>query len=375
MNKLSMAKISILVSITLFSILAAAIIIILNFNNRTGGDASEEERICIGLIMNGKADDRSWGQSHYESLARVAGEMGAELVYREEVPEDEHCDDVIDELVNSAGCKVVIADSYGYGEQIKAAAERYPDVYFLHAAGSESGHNIGSFFGRMYQFRYLSGIIAGNQTKTNKIGYVAAFPIDEVNRGINAFTLGVRSVNPEAEVYVSFCGSWTDDEAAGESAETLIGEYGIDTLTLHCDSLAPHRAADSRGVWSIGYNYDNSELFPDTYLTACVWDWDSYYREQIQSCVTGKFRGEHKWLGIESGIMELVDPGRNGIASPGYSEPLEAAKARFESFGYDVFYGPVTDSEGIVRVPEGESMSDAAMLGSFDWYVEGVRVV
>lgn len=375
MNKLSMAKISILVSITLFAILAATIIIILNFNKTGAGRGEADERVRVGLILNGSTDDRSWGQSHYESLTRVAGELDFDLVCREETPEDEGCAAVISDLVENEKCSVVIANSFGFGDQMTAAAEKYPETYFLHAAGSAVGRNIGSFFGRMYQFRYLSGIIAGTQTKTGKIGYVAAFPIDEVNRGINAFTLGVRSVDPDAQVYVSFCGSWTGDNEARKSAELLIDKYGVDVLTLHTDSLAPHEAAEERGVWSVGYNYDNSELFPRTYLTACVWEWDNYYREQIQSCIQGKFRGEHRWLGIESGIMKLADPEKTGNVLPEYREPLEAAEKRFSELSSDVFYGPVTDSEGNIRVPEGESMSDTAMLGSFDWYVEGVRIV
>lgn len=375
MNKLSMAKISILVSITLFSILAATIVIILNFNNSTAGSDTGQERMRVGLILNGSADDRSWGQSHYESLVRVSEQLDLELIYREEVPEDEGCAEVISDLIENEGCRVIIANSFGFGDCMISESEKHPEVYFLHAAGSASGRNIGSFFGRMYQFRYLSGIIAGNQTKTGKIGYVAAFPIDEVNRGISAFTLGVRSVNPEAEVYVSFCGSWTGDDEAERSAELLADSYGVDVLTLHTDSLAPLETADKRGIWSIGYNYDNSELFPGTYLTACVWDWDSYYTEQIQSCIQGKFRGEHKWLGIESGIMKLVDPGKTGNAASGYELALEAAESRFRDFSADVFYGPVTDNTGAIRVPDGESMSDAMMLGGFDWYVEGVRIV
>ena len=374
MNKLSMAKISILVSITLFVILTATIIIILNFNS-SSADAGSEEHIRVGLILNGRTDDRSWGQSHYESLMRVSEELGFELICRPETPEDETGADVIADLTENEGCGIVIANSFGFGKYIEEAAEKYPDVYFLHATGSGSGRNLGSYFGRMYQYRYLSGIIAGIQTKTNRIGYAAAFPIDEVNRGINAFTLGVRSVNPEAQVCVSFCGSWTDDEAAEKSAEILINEYGTDVLTLHTDSLAPHRVADRYGVWTIGYNYDNSGLFPNTYLTACVWEWDSYYKEQILSCHQGKFRGEHKWLGIDSGIMKLVDPEKAGNTVSGYEEPLEAAEKRFADFSSDVFYGPVSDNEGNVRVPEGESMSDEAMLSGFDWYVEGVRIV
>jgi len=375
MNKFSMAKISILVSITLFSILAATIIIILNFARSGNGDGSDEERLRVGLLLNGRADDRSWGQSHYDSLERVSAQLSCDLICRENVPEDENCTGVISELIEQENCDAVIADSYGFGEYIAAAAAKYPEIYFLHASGSGSGRNLGSFFGRMYQFRYLTGIIAGLSTKSGTIGYTAAFPIDEVNRGINAFTLGVRSVNPDAQVVVSFCGSWTEDETAAASTEKLITEYGADIIAMHTNSLAPHETAARHGVWSVGYNYDNSGLYPYTYLTASVWEWDGYYSEQILSVKQGKFHGEHKWLGIESGIMKLVEPAAAAEKAPGYKEYVEAAEARFRDFSCDVFYGPVSDNAGNVRVPDGESMSDDTMLGGFDWYVEGVRVV
>lgn len=375
MKRLSMAKISILVSVTLFSILLVTIIIILNFNRSNTGTDKVDDRMRIGLILNGRIDDHSWGQSHYDSLMRISDEVQLDIIYRENTPEDEGCEAVVRELVETEKCTVVIANSFGFGEYMTAAAEKYPDVYFFHASGSESGRNLSSYFGRMYQFRYLSGIIAGVQTATGRIGYVAAFPIDEVNRGINAFTLGVRSVRPDAEVYVSFCDSWTDEETARASTEKLINEYSVDVVTMHTDSLSPLETADKNGVWSIGYNCDNSDMFPDTYLTACVWEWDSYYREQIQACRQGKFHGEHTWLGYESGIMKLVDPAKTGNAVPGYEAPLKAAEDRFADCTFDVFYGPVTDNNGVLRIPEGESMSDRSMLEDFGWYAEGVRIV
>jgi len=370
-----MAKISAMVSITLFSILGLTIIIILNVTGGGAIGAAESESTRVGLILNGVSDDRSWGQSHYDSLMRISGELNLVVVCRENVPEDERCADVIADLVENEKCSVVIADSYGFGDQIEKAADKYRNIYFFHTAGSGSGRNLCSYFGRMYQYRYLSGIIAGLQTKTNTIGYTAAFPIDEVNRGISAFALGVRSVNPEAQIVVSFCGSWTDEDSARVCSEKLITGYGADVLAMHTNSLSPLEVADKYGIWSIGYNLDNSASFPDSCLTACVWEWDSYYKEQILACIQGKFHGEHKWLGMESGIMKLVDPAAVGNAKSGYEEYLRSAEKRFRERSFDVFYGPVTDNEGVLRVPEGESMSDSALLDSFGWYAEGVRIV
>ncbi|MBQ9384276.1 MAG: BMP family ABC transporter substrate-binding protein, partial [Ruminiclostridium sp.] len=287
---------------------------------------------------------------------------------------DNRCYDTIEDLVEDDNCKIVICTSDLYGQYCEEAAKTYPDSVFLHCAGREEGANIGSYFGRMYEIRYLSGIIAGNQTNTGHIGYVAAFPSSAVDRGINAFTLGVRSINPTATVHVSFCNSWTDDTLAEASVNMLIDKCGADVISTHMDSLAVLRKADERGAWMIGCDHDNSELFPDTYLTGCVWKWDSYYKEQIQSVLRGKFRGEWQWLGIESGIMELVDPAKTGNARPGYENALAYAKKQFEEHTADVFYGPINDIDGKLRIAEGESMPDDAMYDDFGWYVEGVKI-
>jgi basic membrane protein A len=369
-----MRQLGLIVSISVFTILFVAVLIILNFNKKTADPGIMKAKTNVGLLLSGPPDDMSWSSTHYSAVNGISEDLNLEVICRENVPADENCAEVIRSLVEDEHCLVVIAASYDYGKYMEEAAGKYPDVYFIHAAGTAAGKNICSFTGRMYQYRYLSGIVAGTQTKTNSIGYVAAFPITGVNVGINAFTLGVRSVNPDAVVHVAFTGSWTDDRAAGDAAEKLVSEYGADVITLHTDSLAPLDYAEEHGVWTIGYSCDNSGRYPKSYLTACVWHWDSYYREQILSCIQGKFKGEHRWLGYDSGIMELIDPAKSGNADPAYNAPLEAAKARFGNYSFDVFYGPVTDNTGNIRVAESESLSDETMLTSFDWYVEGVQI-
>ena len=221
MKKLSMKQISLIVSTTVFAILLVAVLIILNFTKKNTYVDVLKDKTDVGLLLNGVADDRSWSMAHAEALESISDELNLNIVCRENVAADESCVDVIRSLIED-GCVIIIATSFDFGQYMEQCAAEFPDIYFLHATGTAEGNNIGSFFGRMYQFRYLSGIIAGMQTKTNSIGYVASFPISEVNRGINAFTLGVRSVNPEAVVHVSFCGSWTDDEPAAASSEKLI---------------------------------------------------------------------------------------------------------------------------------------------------------
>lgn len=325
----------------------------------------------VGMILNGSRKDKSWSQSHYEGMEKSAEKLNLKVTYKENVPQDESCMETIEELV-SQGCQMIICNSFGYGEWALEAAKKYPKVDFFHAAGVEQNENLATYFGRIYQMRYLCGIVAGLQTETNEIGYVAAFPISEVNRGINAFTLGVRSVNPDAAVYVEWSNSWTGDEENRAATEKLINSHSIDVLAMHSDSMATLALAEEKGIWSIGYNMDNSESFPNTYLTAPVWAWEKFYEPRILECLQGRFEGIHYWEGVETGIVALAP--FTGNVKDGIAEEVEKQRKKLESGTFDVFYGPVTDQNGTLRIAEGENMSDEAMLNEFDWYVEGVAI-
>jgi len=220
--------------------------------------------------------------------------------------------------------------------------------------------------------RYLTGIAAGLQTKTNEIGYVAAFPIPEVNRGLNAFTLGVKSVNPDAKVYVRWINSWNSDDVTAKVTEELLGDRNIDVLAMHTDSVEPLRIANEKNVMSIGYNIDNSSLYPDTYLTAAVWDWEKYYTPHIQKCLQGKFEGVNCWESSDTGIISIA-PLSDKVHSD-IEKKIQQELERLNSGTFDVFYGPIYDNAGNLRIAQGESMTDNAMLNEFDWYVEGVVI-
>lgn len=363
-----MKKIILTAGIFLFMIMAGMLLI----NNRGQDTNITTKTTTVAIVLNGSIDDKSWAQSHYEGLEKAVEQLNLKVVYRENIPADETCAAVIEELIDD-GSEIIICASVGYGEWALQAAQKHPEVYFFQISGNETTKNLATYFGRMYQMRYLSGIVAGLQTETNIIGYVAAYPYTEVNRGINAFTLGVRAVNPEAEVHVEWIGDWSDDEAARKATEHLIDTYNIDILAMHTDSCVPLEIAEERGIWSIGYNRDNSELYPNSYLTALVWNWEKFYEPQISSCLNGKFQSKNYWEGIESGLVSLAPLTKN--VKEGIAEVVEKEQARFMNGTYDVFYGPVCDTEGEVRVAEGESMPDDMMFNAFDWYVEGVEFV
>ena len=324
----------------------------------------------VGLILNGSHADHNYVQSHFEALQSLQQELNLQIIYRENIPNN--CYNVIKELIQKEGCEIIIAISFGFGDDMKRAAAEFPQVYFLHASGTGKGTNLSSFFGRMYQARYLAGIVAGMETTTGELGYVAAFPIPEVIRGINAFALGARSVRPDAKVYVRYCNSWTSDEPAAEACEKLLDAHPIDMVILHTDSIAPHRITESRGVKSIGCNKNNRDLFTNTYLTASEWNWQVYYRQQILDCLRGKFHGKHTWMGMEDGIIKLAD--FSNLVKEETKDAVDVANFRLTSREFDVFYGPIRDNQGNIRVEAGESLSDDALLNTFNWYVEGVSV-
>lgn len=327
------------------------------------------EKTKVGFILNGSIDDHSWGQAHYEGMEQCADSLNLEVYYCENVPADEHCKEYIEDLIDQ-GCEIIICNSFGFGEYALEEAEKHRDIYFFHATGVDETDNLATYFGRIYQMRYLSGIVAGLQTETNEIGYVAAYPIPEVNRGINAFTLGVRQVNPDAHVYVEWTQSWTGDAEAEEATGKLLDEHSIDVLTIHTDTNRTLEIAEEQGIWCIGYNMDNAETYPDTFLTAPVFEWENFYKPHILECLQGKFVGKHYWDGAETNIVSLAPLSRN--VKPGIQKEVEAASQKFLSGTFDVFYGPIADTEGNVRIREMESMTDAEMLNAFDWYVEGV---
>ena len=362
-----MKKIGIVASV----VFAVIIIGLMLVHIKEGNFDVTNEQTIIGLILYGTADDCNWGQSHYEGLFACEEELNLKILCRENIREGEACETAIEELIDE-GCKILVCSSFGFGENVKEAAERHPEVYFFHTAGVQTSQNVTTYFGRMYQMRYLSGIVAGLQTKTNHIGYVAAHPISEVNRGINAFALGVRSVNPDAVVHICFSNTWMEDKPTREAAVRLFDAYDIDVTAMHTDSLMVLEEANARGIYSIGYNYNNAKRYPNTFLTAPIWNWQTFYSSHILECIQGKLMGENYWEGAESGIVELAPLTEN--VRTGTEQKVMEALAALTKGEFDVFYGPICDNKGNLRVLEGENISDRALLNAFDWYVAGVEL-
>lgn len=336
-----------------------------------GEQVVDSDETKVAFIYIGPIGDGGWTYAHNEGrLALEETVPNLDVTYLESV--DDNPVDIEKVLTDLAeeGNEIIFATSFGYMNSVLKVAEDYPDVTFLHCSGYQTSENVGTYFGRMYQARYLSGIVAGKMTEANAIGYVAAFPIPEVIRGINAFTLGVQSVNPDATVQVVWTNTWYDPVAEKDAAVSLLEAGGVDVIAQHQDTPFPQQAAEERGAYSIGYNTDMRDFAPEAVLTGPVWNWSAYYIPAVESILDGKWESTEYWGHMADGIVDLAPYG--DMVPDEVITLVEEEKQAIVDKEYDVFAGPIKDQEGELRVPEGVTMTDGEMLG-MDWFVEGVE--
>ena len=333
------------------------------------GGTAAADGLKVGFVYVSPIGDAGWTFQHNLGREELEANLGdkVETTYVESVPEGADAERVIRKLA-ADGHNLIFTTSFGYMNPTIKVGKMFPKVAFEHATGYKRSKNVSTYLARFYEGRYLTGVVAGMVTKSNKIGYVAAFPIPEVVRGINAFTRGLRSVNPAAEVNVVWVSSWYDPGKEREAAETLIAQ-GADVVTQHTDSTAPVQAAEDRGVYAIGYHSDMSKYGPKAHLTATTHHWGKYYVNKANEVMGGKWKSGDTWGGIAEGMIKLAPFG------PAVTDEIKKVVAEKEaaiaSGALHPFAGPVKDQSGAVRIKEGEVMSDGDMLG-FGWYVEGV---
>jgi basic membrane protein A len=327
------------------------------------------EEINPGYVYIGPVGDGGW--TYMQEMGRQVVDKefpGLKSTIVESVGEGPEVVPVMERLIRQNRSKLIFACTFGYMDFVQEVAQKYPDVIFMHASGYKRADNVGTMFGRMYQPRYLSGLVAGSVTKNGNIGYVAAHPIPEVIRMINAFTLGVRRVNPSATVRVVWLFSWFDPGREKEAAKALI-ESGCDVLGMHADTGAVAQACEEANTWVIGYNNDMSQYAPTMHLTAPVWNWEKFFSPIIRQVADGTWKSEAVWWGLREGAVDLAPYG------PAVPEDVrkmtDAEKARIIAGEDNVFAGPIRDQSGEIKVKEGEKMTDDEVW-SMSWFVEGV---
>ena len=339
-----------------------------------------KDKIKVGVIhLSDPAEGSGYTYTHDLGIQGMQQNLGLsddQIVRKINIP-DSDADatrKAIQECIDE-GCNIIFTTCWGYMETTAQMAEEYPGVYFSHGTGYMSnGKNFNNYFGRIYQARYLSGIVAGMNTKTNKIGYVAAMGSDnsEVTGGIDAFALGIYSVNPDAKVYVKVTNSWYDPEAEKQAAETLL-DMGCDVIAQHCDTSYPQTLAQDRGVYGIGYNSDMSKEAPDACLCSVIWNWSAYYTSAVQSIIDGTWDGSNYYGGMNEnlvGITELAD-----FCAEGTADRVKEAKKQIMSGELGVFDGVIETNTGDMIGEAGKTLDDATITGAVNWYFKTVNVV
>ena len=332
--------------------------------------AYKHDPLKVAFVYVGPIDHAGWTYSHDQGRKYLEKQLGdkVETSYVESVAEGADAERVITRLARQ-GNKLIFTTSFGYMNPTLKVAKKFPDVKFEHASGYKRAKNVGTYFNRVYQGRYLTGMVAGMMTKSNQLGYVASFPIPEVIRGINAFTLGARAVNPKAEVKVVWVSSWYDPGKESEAANTMIN-MGVDVVTQHTDSGGPISAAERKGVYAIGYHSDMSVYSKKSHLTATEHNWGPHYVAKAKAVLNGTWKSEDVWGGLSDNALDLASYNKN--TPKAVRAVVDHAKSLIAEGKLHPFAGPIKDQSGKVKVTAGTAMSDGEMLG-MKWYVEGVQ--
>lgn len=333
-------------------------------------EVSDDAPMKVGVIYISAPGDFGYSYMHDQGTIAAEEYFGdkIEVIRMENIPENEESERAMEALIDE-GCKIIFANSYNYQEYMQNVAKEHPDVYFEHCSGYLDNENMSNYFGRMYQMRYLSGVIAGKMSESGKIGYVGAFNTPEVIRGINAFTLGVKSENPDATVTVVWTNTWFDPSKERQAAESLL-DGGCDVIAQHQDTTEPAKAAIDRGAYAIGYNANFMELTgSDHVLVSPMWNWGSYMIPQIQKAMDGTWTSQSYWGGLDDEMI-LLSP-ISDLVPQETVDKVMAIEDEMRANTFDVFWGELVDNEGTQRQAAGEKMSDGDML-TMDWFVEGV---
>lgn len=323
----------------------------------------------VAIVYIGSPADGGWTAKHAEGIKEMKAALGDKVTVTEvENIKDDATSKPTFERLAREGNKLIFATSFGYGDPMLAAAKEFPDVTFEWATGYKTAANLGTYFGAAEEARYLSGMAAASVSKTGKLGYVAAFPIPEVVRGLNAFTLGARAVNPAATVEVTWTSTWFDPTKEGQAADALLAK-GIDVLGMHQDSTAVGQAAEKKGARWVGYNADASKAAPKAWVTAPIWNWGPYYTKTTQSVIDGTWKSEQYYGSMADGLVGYAPLAADVPAD--VKTKIDKAAADIKAGSFKPFTGPIKDSAGAEKVKAGTSADLTALL-SMDYLVEGV---
>jgi simple sugar transport system substrate-binding protein len=333
--------------------------------------------MTVGFIYVGPKDDYGYNQAHAEGAKSLASMPGIKIREEEKVPETVDVQKTMESMINLDGAKLLFPTSFGYFDpHILKMAEKYPEVSFLHCGGlyTEGKHpkNVGSYFGYIDEAQYVSGIVAGLTSKTNKLGFVAAKPIPQVLRNINAFTLGALSVNPKITTSVIFTGDWSLPVKEAEATNSLV-DQGADVVTCHVDSpKVVIETAEKRGIFSAGYHANQVALAPKGYLTGAEWNWSVVYKDYVEKIKAGQPWSHLVRGGFKEGFIKMSPYG--AAVSAEAKTKADAAKEQLTAGKLVIFKGPLKDNAGKDVIAAGTDRGQTDIeLEKMNYLVAGVK--
>ncbi len=334
------------------------------------GAVTAGEKVKAGFVYVGPVGDFGWTYQHDQGRQAVEAELGeqVETTFVESVPEGADAERVMTQMA-LGGANIIFTTSFGYMDATIKVAKKFPNVKFEHATGYKRADNVSTYSARFYEGRAVIGTIAGRMTKTNKIGYIASFPIPEVIRGINAAYIHAKKVNPDVEFKIVWVYTWFDPAKEADAATALI-EQGVDVIMQHTDSPAAMTIAEAKGIMAFGQASDMSKFGPNAQLTSIIDNWAPYYVERVKAVIDGTWESQDTWHGFKEGMVQL-SPYSDKVPADVQAE-AEAMKQAIIDGTYHPFTGPINKQDGTSWLAEGE-VADDGVLASMNFYVEGIE--
>ena len=326
------------------------------------------DELGAAFVYVGPVGDAGWTYRHDQGRQCLEAETGIATAFVESVPETPDVANVEQQFLE-AGHDLIFATAFGYQPFTQQVAQQNPDKHFFGITPTVApADNILNYYGKLWDGRYLTGLVAGAMTESNIIGFVAAQPIPTVIAGINAFTLGVREVNPDAEVRVVWTLSWYDPPAEKQAAVALV-EAGADVIAQHQDTPSPVQGAAENGAWAIGSESDMTSFAPERYLTGTIWDWCPFYVQAVEMVKDGSFKPGEFYGGLDDGTVSLAP--LNDAVPADIKAMVEEKQQGLIDGSFDYWAGPLQDNEGNEVVAAGQTLSIDDING-MGWLVDGV---
>jgi basic membrane protein A and related proteins len=328
-----------------------------------------DSKFKVGFVNIGSIGDAGWTFAHDQARKYLEKQLpNVETTFVESVPEGADAEKILTDLAEK-GNRIIFATSFGYMDSVIKVAARYPKVVFMHCSGYKTAKNVGTYMDRDYEGWYLGGVTAAKYVKNNLAGYVAPYPIPEVIRCINAFTLGAQTINPKIKVKVVWTNTWYDPSAEKAAAVSLINA-GAGLIASSQDTPAAMQAAQEKGIYAISCDSDMRSFAPKAVLTGQIADWGPYYVKEVKSVMQGNWKPSQYFGGLADGIVGLAPYGP--MVTADVKKLVDRQKSIIAKDDGVVFTGPIKDQSGKIRVKAGQKLSDSEIL-SLNWFVNGVE--